>query len=97
MVTTSFEAHSLEELRQLVVETLCEQHQLQVGAYQVSQQVLTRNKKPCGILFLLQGPRATRFTAIWETDRNRVLFYGSTGQRFRKIQLNEAPALTGGA
>ena len=30
---------------------------------------------------------------IWETQRNTVLFYGSTGERFFKVQLEEAPRL----
>ena len=37
--------------------------------------------------------RAVRFTAIWETDRNQILFYGPQGERFLKTQLIEAPAL----
>jgi hypothetical protein len=41
----------------------------------------------------LHGPRATRFSAIWETDRNQILFYGCAGERFQKTQLLEAPEL----
>jgi hypothetical protein len=32
-------------------------------------------------------------TAIWETDRNTVLFYGSAGERVFKTQLLQAPQL----
>jgi hypothetical protein len=32
-----------------------------------------------------------KFIAIWETERNRVLFYGSNGERFHKAQLPAAP------
>jgi len=52
-----------------------------------------RAGKPCGIYFCLHGPRATKFTAIWETDRNQVLFYGSRGERILRTQLLEAPVL----
>jgi hypothetical protein len=34
-----------------------------------------------------------KFTAIWETDCNCILFYGPTGERFQKTQLLDAPVL----
>lgn len=93
MSSTDCQFQTLADLRAFVVEILCEHCQLQVGAYQVTQRILVRNRRPCGILFCLHGPRAVKFTAIWETDRNRVLFYGSSGERFHKIQLIDAPRL----
>ncbi len=48
---------------------------------------------PCGIFFCLHGPRDVRLTAIWETERNTILFYGATGERLHKTQLAEAPTL----
>ena len=93
MTSPYCEFRTLTELRDFVVGTLCEQCQLQVGAFQVTQRVLMRNRRPCGILFCLHGPRAVKVTAIWETDQNRVLFYGSTGERLQKIQLIDAPQL----
>jgi hypothetical protein len=48
---------------------------------------LNRSGRPCGIYFCLQGPRAVRFTAIWEIERNQVLFYGPSGERILKSQL----------
>ncbi len=57
----------------------------------MTERVLRRGDKPCGIYFCLHGPRATKFTAIWETDRNQVLFYGSRGERVLKTQLLMAP------
>ncbi len=57
----------------------------------MTERVLLRGSKPCGIYFCLHGPRATKFTAIWETDRNQVLFYGSRGEKFLKTQLLIAP------
>jgi hypothetical protein len=93
MTTSCCEIHSLEELRQYVTEILCEYNQLQVGAFQMTERILVRGGKPCGIYFCLNGPRATKFSAIWETDSNRILFYGSGGQRFQNIQLTDAPRL----
>ena len=93
MVTRVHEIYSLEELREYVNETLCEHYQLQIDAFEMTERILYRAGKPCGIFFCLHGPRAVKFTAIWETDRNCILFYGPTGERFQKTQLAEAPEL----
>jgi hypothetical protein len=84
---------SLEQLRRYVHETICHQNELEVNFFQVTERVLVRRGKPCGIFFCLHGPRSTKFTAVWETDRNTVFFYGSTGQRLQKTQLSTAPRL----
>jgi hypothetical protein len=84
---------TVEELREYIYNTLCEHCQLQVGAYKMTERSLARGGSPCGIYFCLHGPRATKFTAIWETRRNQILFYGSDGERFQKTQLVAAPRL----
>ena len=68
-----------------------------LGAFRLTEHVLLRGREPCGILFCLHGPRAVKFTAVWETVRNTILFYGSTGERLDTIQLAEplAAALGG--
>ncbi|MGD0898636.1 MAG: hypothetical protein ABR915_12425 [Thermoguttaceae bacterium] len=83
----------MDDLREYVSTTICEQYELQFGAFPMTERILRRSGKPCGIYFCLQGPRATRFSAIWETDRNQILFYGSGGERFQKTQLTTAPEL----
>lgn len=93
MLTCVRQLHTLEELRDYVNETLCNQYQLQIDAFKMTQRILRRGNKPCGIYFCLHGPRAVKFTAVWETDRNCILFYGSDGERFQKTQLLEAPSL----
>jgi hypothetical protein len=93
MQTHCCDIHSLEQLRDYVVEVLCQRSQLKVGAYQITERVLLRGKKPCGMFFCLHGPRAVKFTAIWETDQNRILLYGSSGERIGKVQLTDAPRL----
>lgn len=91
---TSFPViQTLHELRDYVNNILCQHNQLEVGAFPLTERILTRADRPCGIYFCLHGPRAVKFSAIWETQRNTILFYGSTGQRFHKIQLVEAPRL----
>ena len=91
MLTRIQEICSLEDLRDYVNETFCEHFQLQPDAFEMTERVLRRVGKPCGVYFCLQGPRGIRFTAIWETDRNCILFYGPTGERFQKTKLIEAP------
>lgn len=93
MVTLVQQINSLEDLREYVSVTLCNYYQLQTAAFHLTERILLRGGRPCGIYFCLQGPRATRFSAIWETDRNRILFYGAGGERFQKTQLIEAPRL----
>jgi hypothetical protein len=85
--------HDLSDLRNFVHNTLCEQNQLEPGAFDVSERILVRGRRPCGIFFCLHGPRSVKLTAIWETDRNTVLFYSSAGERVLKTQLVQAPAL----
>ncbi len=85
--------NNLDELREYVNETLCDYYELQMDAFHLTEHVLHRGGKPCGIYFCLHGPRAVKFTAIWEIDRNQVLFYGSSGERFLKTQLTGPVAL----
>lgn len=84
---------TLEALRNYVNEVLCQYDQLEIGAFPLSQRILVRGGNPCGIFFCLHGPRAVKFSAIWETDSNTILFYNSTGERFQKTKLARAPNL----
>ena len=93
MRTCSRRISTLEELREFVHQTLCQNQQLEFGAFAITERALVRNGSPCGLYFCLHGPRAVKFTAIWETDRNTVLFYGATGERFLTIRLASGPVL----
>ena len=97
MLTRFQQIDSFNDLREYVNTTICEYYQLQEGAFRVTERALLRGGNPCGIYFCLHGPRATKFTAIWETDRNQVLFYGSRGERFQKTQLLESLRLESAA
>ncbi len=97
MVTNIHQFDSLDNLREYVNATLCDRNQLKLGAFPMTEQILKRSGKPCGIYFCLHGPRAVRFTAIWETDSNQVFFYGPCGERVMRTQLNEAPCLDSAA
>jgi hypothetical protein len=93
MLTRYQEIDNLNDLRDYIYLTLCEHNQLQIGVYEMTERVLNRGGRPCGLYFCLFGPRTLRSTAIWETDRNHVFFYGSDGERFQKTQLTDAPRL----
>ncbi len=93
MLTRSRQIMDLDDLRKFVNATLCESEQLEIGAFHISERILMRGGKPCGIFFCLHGPRSVKITAIWETDRNTVLFYGSSGERFQKTQLTATQRL----
>lgn len=90
MLTRLQQIDNLQPIRDFVNTTICTQYQLKVGAFHMTERTLTRNGKPCGVYFCLHGPRATKFTAIWETENNQILFYGSRGERFLKTQLVDA-------
>lgn len=93
MFSSFLQIRSLDDLREFVNETFCDHYQLQLGAFQMTERILRRSGKPCGIYFCLHGPRSVTFSAIWETDHNQILFYSATGERFQKTQLLEAPKL----
>lgn len=83
---------NLDDLRQYVNRTICDLEQLEVDAFPVSERLLLRRGKPCGIYFCLHGPRQVKFSAIWETEQNRILFYDATGERYYRTQLDSSPS-----
>jgi hypothetical protein len=82
---------TLEDIRKYVADTLGQLETLDASHYQLSQHILIRSGAPCGIHFCLHGPRALQLTAIWETDRNTILFYSSRGERVGRTRLLAAP------
>jgi len=92
MVTaTTTEIGSMADLKYFVYQTLCRDHELLLNAFPTTETLLKRNNDDCcGVMFCLHGPRATKFSAIWEKDNNRVLFYGPTGKRYMLVELHDA-------
>ena len=45
------------------------------------------------VVFHVEGPRLLRTSAVWSADDDRVIFYDSTGTRFREVKLSEGPTL----
>lgn len=87
MVTRVQRIETLDDLRIYVNRTICDLEQLELGAFPISERILTRRGKPCGIYFCLHGPRSVKFSAIWETEQNRILFYDASGERYHRTQL----------
>lgn len=93
MLSSQRRFHSLADLRNFVKDTLCSYDHLEKSAVQLTERMLVRMGRPCGISFCVHGPRAVKFCAIWETERNTILFYNSTGERIHRTQLAGAPGL----
>lgn len=82
---------SLDELVAHVRAVLCEHDQLDPGQTPLTQYLVTRLGKPCGLFFHLQGPRSVKTYAVWAGEEQRVLFYDSQGVRFAETRLTEGP------
>ena len=93
MVEHTTRLQNLQDIRQYISNTLSQIDLLQPDSYHLSEHLLMRNGKPCGLFFCLHGPRSVRLTAIWETDSNTILFYGSCGKRIQKTELKDGPTL----
>jgi len=83
-MTDPLQIKDIKQLRQFVSHTLCKQNDFEEGIFQVTES---------GIFFCLHGPRSVKLTAVWETEKNSILFYGSTGERFQKTMLLKAPSI----
>ena len=94
MPADTVQINDLTELRQYIHETLCDQNELEIGAFHMTERRLLRSERPCGRYFCLHGPRSVRFVAIWDAERNSVLFYDATGGRREQTRLSSAGALT---
>jgi hypothetical protein len=81
------EIFSIQQLRQFVSRTLCLKNDFEEGSFQITEQLLKRGERTCGVLFCLHGPRSVKLTAVWELDANSILFYGSNGERFQRTAI----------
>lgn len=93
MPTDILRLDDLHAIRRYVSETLCEKDRLETNLFPLYEHILMRSGAPCGMYFVLRGPRSLCLTAIWETDGNTILFYGSRGERFHKAQLIAPPSI----
>jgi len=84
---------TVDELCRYVHETLCRHENLVAEQFALRTTALTRMDRPCGLQFLLQGPRSVRLGAVWSADQNQVYFYNARGERFLKQTLAAAVTL----
>ena len=87
MLTDTQRLDDSEKIRNYVNAVLCEKDHLETNRFPLSEQILLRNGRPCGICFFLHGPRSVCLTAIWDADRSRIVFYSSRGECFQKTEL----------
>ena len=80
-----------DKLRDFVQTRLCAHDQLDPKQTPLSQSVITRSGRPCGLFFQVQGPRMVKTYAVWAGEEDRILFYDSTGGRFAETKLSEGP------
>ncbi len=88
MLQNPIQIKTINQLRKFVSRTLCQRNDFEEGIFQITERQLTRDNKLCGIFFCLHGPRSVKLTAVWESDRNTILFYGATGERFQRSALD---------
>lgn len=93
MVECKARIQDFEDIRKYVTETLSNIELLRPDSSQLTLRLLKRSGKPCGVHFCLHGPRAVKLSAIWETDANTILFYGSRGERLQRTRLDSKPEI----
>lgn len=72
----------LHAVREIVRNTLCSRDNLREDCFEMSEHPLSQANQLCGWHFCLYGPRQSRLTAIWDIRANKILYYGSQGERF---------------
>lgn len=81
----------IADLRKHVLLTLCAHDHLEPAQTPLSQGLITRRGRPCGLFFQAQGPRLLKTYAVWAGEEDRILFYDAAGQRFAETRLSEGP------
>ena len=87
---------AVDDLAAFVHKVLCERDALDPHQTPLFRTPLKRGGRVCGLVFHVEGPRLLRTSAVWSADADRVLFYDSTGTRFREVRLSESLSPAGG-
>src|SRR5580693_864350 len=82
---------TLPDLCKYVLIILCRNDNLDRTQTPLAQAVITKQGKPCGLFFQVQGPRLLKNYAIWAGDEDRILYYNCNGERVAETKLSEAP------
>ena len=85
---------TLDELRTFVHETLCAKEGLLPDQFPLSEMLLAKRARFCGLQFSLQGPRDVRLGAIWASDHNVLYLYDARGERYLKLKLTRRVVMT---
>ena len=94
VVKDALKVGSMEELKCYVFAALCKDNELLADAFPTtSTPVLRTNGELCGMIVCVHGPRTSEFSAIWEKQTNRVLFYRPNGERYRLTSLGDSPVV----
>lgn len=87
MAESTSNVRTLGELRDYVHQNLCRHENLVAEQFKLQEIPLLRKGQPCGLQFVLHGPRQVRLGAVWAADQNHVFYYDARGERFRKEVL----------
>ena len=79
----------MEQLAAFVHAVLCERDALDAHQTPLFRTPLRKAGRVCGVVFHVEGPRRLRTSAVWSADDDRVIFYDSTGTRFREMNIAE--------
>lgn len=90
-VVVAFSA--VEELAGFVHSVLCDKDALDPTQAPLFRTPLKRGVRVCGLVFHVEGPRLLRTSAVWSSDDGRIIFYDSSGLRFREVALSEGPLM----
>ena len=83
---------AVEDLAAFVHRMLCDKDALDPAQTPLFRTPLRSGGRACGLIFHVEGPRLLRTSAVWSADDDRIIFYDSTGTRFREVRLSEGPA-----
>jgi hypothetical protein len=91
MAASMVHVPTFDDLRDFVLRVLCSHADLDFDT-PLMESTLYRRGLPCGIEYLLLGPRTVRLSAIWEGFSQRILFYDQDLERFRITPVHGPPA-----
>src|SRR5436190_17677349 len=89
METAVASFNTVDELAAHVHDVLCKKDSLDPRQAPLFRTPLRKAGRACGLVFHVEGPRLLRTSAVWSADDDRVIFYDSTGTRFREMNIAE--------
>lgn len=81
------------QLDKLVHQLLCEWAVLEPDESPLRSEVVYRRGRPCGLLYVVEGPRQIRPSAIWAAEEQRLIVYDSQARRLQELRLQPGPPL----